>query len=104
MNYLDNILENVPRKDVYYKDKIRYVSDELLKNIFMSSYVINTHELDEYTVVIKSDIALIDFMLERLHNKRYINEKNLYKIGLMLIEINKMVTGWLNNKYDSENK
>ena len=36
-------------------------------------------------------------MLERLLLKKYISEKNLYKLATDLVEINKMVTGWLNN-------
>ena len=36
-------------------------------------------------------------MLERLLLKKYISEKNLYKLANELVEINKMVTGWLNN-------
>ena len=32
---------------------------------------------------------------------KYINEKNLYNITTKLVEINKMVTGWLNNKDES---
>ena len=36
-------------------------------------------------------------MLERLLLKKYISEKNLYKLVTDLVEINKMVTGWLNN-------
>lgn len=36
-------------------------------------------------------------MVERLLLKRYISEKNLYKLTTELVEINKMVTGWLNN-------
>lgn len=36
-------------------------------------------------------------MLERLLLKKFISEKNLYKLAIELVEINKMVTGWLNN-------
>ena len=35
---------------------------------------------------------------------KYINEKNLYNITTKLIEINKMVSGWLNNKDESTYK
>lgn len=44
---------------------------------------------------IKSKIAFLDFMLERLFNKRYISEKSLYNLSTKLVEINKMVNGWL---------
>lgn len=98
MDKIDNVLENVPRRDMYYKDKLKSVLDELLKYIFRSSYESDKSRLNQYYVEIKSDIALIDFMLDRLHNKKYISEKSLYKLGNDLVEINKMVTGWLNGK------
>ena len=74
---LDNSLENIPRKDIYFKDRIKNISLDVLS--------------------IKANIALLDFMLERLLLKKYISEKNLYKLASELVEINKMVTGWLNN-------
>lgn len=96
MHNMDNILENIPRKDMFYKDKLRNIEINLLNNIFVCSYEINKDVLIKYYSLIKADISLIDFLLDRLHSKKYINEKTLYKIGLDLIEINKMVTGWLN--------
>lgn len=33
---------------------------------------------------------------------KYINESNLYNIGSSLVEINKLVTGWLKFKDGSE--
>ena len=35
---------------------------------------------------------------------KYINERNLYNIGTKLIEINKMVSSWLNGKNESKIK
>lgn len=96
MHNLDNILENVPRKDMFYKDKLRDIEINLLNNIFICSYETNKEKLMNYYSLIKADIALIVFLLDRLHNKKYIGEKVLYKIGMDLVEINKMVTGWLN--------
>ena len=95
---IDNLLDNVPRRDMYYKDKLRETLDRLLKYILKSSYDVNKDNLNNNYVEIKSYIALIDFMLDRLHSKKYLSEKMLYKIGNDLIEINKMVTGWMNGK------
>lgn len=98
MNKMDDLLENVPRRDMYYKDELKDTLNHLLKYIFKSSYESDNNELNVNYVEIKSDIALIDFMLDRLHSKKYLSEKALYKIGNDLIEINKMVTGWINGK------
>lgn len=92
---LDNLLENVPRKDMYFKDRIRNISLDVLKDIMLCSY--DTNSVSEYRISIKANIALLDFCLERLLLKKYISEKALYRIGTQLVEINKMVTGWLNN-------
>lgn len=92
---LDNSLENIPRKDMYFKDRIKNVSLDVLKDILLCSY--DTSSVSLYRTSIKANIALLDFMLERLSLKKYISEKNLYKIATDLVEINKMVTGWLNN-------
>ena len=92
---LDNSLENIPRKDMYFKDRIKNVSLDVLKDILLCSY--DTSSVSSYRTSIKATIALLDFMLERLLLKKYISEKNLYKLATDLVEINKMVTGWLNN-------
>lgn len=92
---LDNSLENVPRKDMYFKDRIKNVSLDVLKDILLCSY--DTSSVKSYRTSIKANIALLDFMLERLLLKRYISEKNLYMLVTELVEINKMVTAWLNN-------
>lgn len=92
---LDNSLENIPRKDMYFKDRIKNVSLDVLKDILLCSY--DTSSVKIYRTSIKANIALLDFMLERLLLKRYISEKNLYNLVTELVEINKMVTGWLNN-------
>lgn len=91
---LDKILENVPRKDMYYKDKLRNVCDNLLENIFECSYELDNN-FNNYYKKIKANIAQIDFMLDRLYTNKYINSTTLYRIGTDLVEINKLVTGWL---------
>ena len=95
---LDNLIENIPRKDYFYKDKIRTVSNYILELILKCNYESDNFNINNYLVNIKGCIAYLDFLLDRLYDMKYINSKNLYNITLKLIEINKMVTGWLNNK------
>mgnify|MGYP004654296057 FL=1 len=92
---IDDSLENIPRKDMYFKDRIKNISLDVLKDILLCTY--DTSSVSLYRTSIKANIALFDFMLERLLLKKYISEKNLYKLATDLVEINKMVTGWLNN-------
>ena len=95
---LDNLIENIPRKDYFYKDKIRTVSNYILELILKCNYEEKDFNISYYVANIKGSIAYLDFLLDRLYDMKYINSKNLYNITLKLIEINKMVTGWLNNK------
>ena len=95
---LDSLIENIPRKDYFYKDKIRTVSNYILELILKCNYESDNFNINYYVANIKGSIAYLDFLLDRLYDMKYINEKNLYKITLKLIEINKMVTGWINNK------
>ena len=88
---LDNSLKNIPRKDMYFKDRIKNISLDVLKDILLCSY--DTSSVKMYRTSIKANIALLDFMWERLLLKKYISEKNLYKVTTELVEINKMVTG-----------
>ena len=83
------------KKQTNKKDRIKNISLEVLKDILLCSY--DTSSVKMYRTSIKANIALLDFMLERLLLKKYISEKNLYKLASELVEINKMVTGWLNN-------
>lgn len=106
LELIDKTLENVPRKDMYYKDRLRSVCDNLIENIFECSYEIDKKNIKYYYKKIKGSIAQIDFMLDRLYTKKYINSTNLYRIGNVLIEVNKLVTGWLKvlDKSESINK
>lgn len=58
---LDGVLENVPRKDLFYKDKIKEIGLELLDNILKASY---DEDISMYFVLAKSNMALLDFEIE----------------------------------------
>lgn len=61
---LDKYLENIPRKDYFYKDKIRNAANEILELILECNYT--DDNIEYYNKKIKSKIAYLDFMLERL--------------------------------------
>lgn len=94
LSLLDNYLDNVPRRDMYYKDYIRNTSLDLLDCILRCN---NDSDFKKYYVNIMSKISLLDFLLERLYDKRYISEKNLYKISILLKEIHDMTSKWIEN-------
>lgn len=50
---LDNSLENIPRKDMYFKDKIKKIFLNVLKDILLCSY--DTSSVKMYRTSIKAN-------------------------------------------------
>ena len=106
INLLDDIIENIPKKDIYYKNKLKEISINLLYYINKTNNEEDYNKINSYKVEIKSLIELIDYILERLYIKKYISKNSINKLGYKLIEINKMSSKWMENKisYASGNK
>ena len=106
INLLDDVIENIPKKDIYYKNKLKEISINILYYINKTNNEEAYNKIDTYKVEIKSLIELIDYILERLYIKKYISKNNITKLGYKLIEINKMSSKWMENKisYASGNK
>lgn len=94
---LDNLLENIPGRDYYFKDKIRNIAYDILHNILVINNSDDILLIKNYFSFLKANISNLDFMLERLFLKKYIGEKALCKITNKLIEINKIVNSWIIN-------
>ena len=95
MILLDKTLENVPRKDMFYKDEIRKECVLVLELIIKIGYDEEKQISDG--LLIRSKIGVIDFLLDRLYNLRYITEKQTYNLGSYLSEIIKMINGIVKN-------
>ena len=106
INLLDDVIENIPKKDIYYKNKLKEISINLLYYINKTNNEEDYNKINSYKVEIKSIIELIDYILERLYIKKYISKNSINKLGYKLIEINKMSSKWMENKisYASGNK
>ena len=106
INILDDVIENIPKKDIYYKNKLKEISINLLYYINKTDNEEDYNKINNYKVEIKSLIELIDYILERLYIKKYISKNSINKLGYKLIEINKMSSKWMENKisYASGNK
>lgn len=104
MNILDKIIENIPKKDYFYKNKLKELSIELLYSINKTNNEDNYKFISSYKVEINSLINTIDYIIEILFIKDYIAETSLKKISYKLSEINRMCNKWLNNKIDYDNK
>lgn len=103
---LDDVMENIPKKDIYYKNKLKEISINILYYINKTNNEEDYNKINSYKVEIKSLIELIDYILERLYIKKYISKNSINKLGYKLIEINKMSSKWMENKisYASGNK
>ena len=106
INILDNLIENIPTKDYFSKDKLKNLSIKLLYFINKVNNEDNYKNISIYKVEINSFINIIDYILERIFIKHYISESNLKKVTYKLSEINRMCNKWMDNKieYDSKNK
>lgn len=106
INILDDVIENIPKKDIYYKNKLKEISINLLYYINKANNEEDYNKINSYKVEIKSLIELIDYILERLYTKKYVSKNSINKLGYKLIEINKMSSKWMENKisYASGNK
>ena len=102
LKVLEDALENVPRKDLYFKDLIRNKSYEILQYILECSYEEDTVKVLGYRTSIRADIAMVDFLIDRMYDKAYISEKMANKLSLLLIEINKMILGLISNLVRNE--
>lgn len=96
MILLDKTLENVPRKDMFYKDEIRKECISALELIIKLGF--EEEKMVSDGLLIRSKIGVIDFLLDRLYNLRYITEKQIYNLGSYLSEIIKMVNGIVKNE------
>ena len=92
---LDNIISNIPRSDYYYKDKIINDSYLLIEYILRANYSSDNIVRDNCLTEILVRISIIDKLLNRFYNKKYISEKQLYTSVSLLTEVYKMVKKWL---------
>lgn len=91
---LDDILINFPKKEKVLKDKIKETSYEVLELIEYTNLI--TDKID-YQYQIISKLSMLDFYFEEALKKNYISEKQCRNKGNELLEITKMVYGWIKN-------
>ena len=93
--YLDNMLENFPKKDLEISRLIKEESYGMLKQAYSanvtSDFNFRKKELEQIVVSVK----LLDFFVNMSYDKKIINQKKYLKVGQRLDDIIKYVTGWL---------
>lgn len=92
--YLDKIVINFPNKERVLKDKLI----ESLYDLLYLSYKANITQNKYYKQELLIKIRLIDFYLSISLDKNYISYKKYTQIVNHLIELIKMIHGWINEK------
>ena len=71
------VLEFLSVEPVSYThlDKIRTVSNYILELILKCNYETDNSNINYYVTNIKGSIAYLDFLLDRLYDMKYINDK-----------------------------
>lgn len=91
---LDTILINFPKNEKVLKDKIKETSYEVLELINLANL---KPEKLEYQYVIISKLSMLDFYFEEAISKAYISEKKCKNKCDELLNITKMIYGWIKN-------
>lgn len=91
----DNLLQNIPKKDYYYRDEFKKEAILLLKNVYNANETNNKEDKKKYLFLIKTNISIIDFLLEIFLDHKYISDKEAKKSVYKLSEIMKMTKAWL---------
>jgi len=90
---LSDMLEVVPKKYYFQKNKLLTYAYDLLENI----YIINNAYSSEYASMIIKDIAMIDLTIGFFLDKKCVSVKQVEKILYRLTEISKMTNVWISN-------
>ena len=95
---LDKYLENIPKDDYYYKQEIRSVIKDIIKNVVIVNTAKNFEDIKIFALTIEGDISLLNYYLELIMDKKYISERNLKKLTRYIVEISKINYAWLEKK------
>lgn len=92
--YIDSIIINYPKTDKILRDNINKTLYELL----YLCYKANITQEKQYKQELIIKIKVIDFYLKISLDKKYISYKKYIQVTNYLINIIKMIYGWINEK------
>lgn len=96
--FLESVLTNFPKKDILSKNYIYEVSLDILYLVLKANYSRDYSERKEYQKEILVLINILDFYIERGYKCKYISDNQLKKNSNKLIELSKMMYGWINSE------
>lgn len=95
IEYLDNIIDNFPKSEIVLRNELKSNSYKLLENSYYAKYSKDKYNFQMGMIV---NINLIDYYLKLSVDKKIITYKKYLKIGKHLVEITKMIFGWIKNE------
>lgn len=102
--YLENMLENFPKKDMEISRLIKEESYAMLKLAYIANVTADLNYRRRNLEEIIARVKLLDFFVNLSYDKKIINQKKYLKVGQRLDDIIKYVTGWLKNTIESIEK
>lgn len=102
--YLDDMLENFPKKDLEISKLIKQESYEMLKLAYLANVTTDLMFRQRNLELIIARVKLLDFFVNISYDKKIINQKKYLKVGQRLDDIIRYVTGWLNATIEEKKK
>ena len=93
--YINNILDNFPKKNIELKTNISNSLYSMLECIYLANIGIDRDNNKKKCIV---KLELIDFYVLLMYRNMIISKKKYEGISLHLLEIKKMLYGWINEK------
>ncbi len=92
--YLDNLLDNFPKKDLELKNRIRNNSYDLLEISYEANLITDNIYRDKLLSKAIAKIKILDFLINICYDKKIINNKKYVRFGKSIDDIAKYLVGW----------
>lgn len=96
--FLESVLANFPKKDILSRNNIYDVGIDILYLVLKANYSRDFSERKEYQKEILVLLNMLDFYIERGFIHKYLSENQLKKNSNKLIELTKMMYGWIKSE------
>lgn len=100
INDLDVVCNNVPNKIYYNVIYIMDYGNSILENTVLCNYNTSKDIRTNLYYIIMTKLDMFNYILDIYYNKKYISSKVLYKKNLLIIEIKKLLYGWIYGSKD----
>ena len=93
--YIDNSLDNFPKKDIELKNRIRSNSYDLLELAYKAKVPKDDKYKERLLEETIAKVKIVDFLLNLCYDKQIINQKKYIKFGEKMDDILKYTLGWI---------